>query len=132
MFIDEIARDVRYAFRSFARNRGFTAVILITLALGIGANTAIFSLMESVLLRPLPVDKPAELTMLLRQQPGREANAGFTNPLWEALRDQEDVFSAHFAWSTPQQFQFAQSGQSSTLDGFMASGDYFTTLGIGP
>src|SRR5688500_15970650 len=60
-WLDTLARDVRYAFRAFARNPGFTIVALLTLALGIGANTAIFRLVDAVLLRALPVERPEEL-----------------------------------------------------------------------
>lgn len=57
-------RDVRYAFRSLRKNRGFLTVVILTLGLGIGANTAIFSLMDQVLLRPLPVHDPGRLVLL--------------------------------------------------------------------
>ena len=62
--LDEIGRDIRYAFRMFTRNPGFTAVVVVTLALGIGANTAIFSLIDALMLRSLPVRNPHELVQL--------------------------------------------------------------------
>ena len=63
--LDEVGRDVRYAFRTFVRDRSFTAVIVLTLALGIGANTAIFSIIDSLLLRTLPVKEPGRLAILV-------------------------------------------------------------------
>ena len=93
---------------------------------------AIFSVMDALLVRQLPVDKPDELVLLRAHRPG-EAEPGeiFTNPLWEAVRDQQDVFSGVFAWSTPERFDVSQ-GAVQNVDGFMVSGGYFDTLGIAP
>jgi len=91
--VDETGGDLRYAFRSFARNKAFTLAAVGTLAFGIGANTAIFSLMDAVLVRQLPVERPEELVLLLGQRPGQQPSGGFTNALWEAFRDQQDAFS---------------------------------------
>lgn len=130
--LDELHGDLRYAFRTFARAPGFTAAAVATLALGIGANSAIFSVIDSVMLRLLPVEHPEQLTAVLMQQAGRAPEDGFTNALWEAIRDQQDVFSGVFAWSTPKPFEFAEGGATGQVRALMVSGSYFTTLGIMP
>jgi hypothetical protein len=83
-WLDALGRDVRYALRSFRRYPGFTAVALVTLALGIGANTAIFQLVDTVMLRTLPVEQPYELTALRR-----------TLSYWQyqQIRDRNQVFT---------------------------------------
>jgi putative ABC transport system permease protein len=130
--LDEVRGDLRYAFRTLAGSKAFTIAAVLTLALGIGANTAIFSLIDAVMLRTLPVDKPEQLTMVLAERPGRQPEDGFTNAMWESIRDQQDVFSSVFAWSTPKQFDFAQGQVAQRVRGLMLSGDYFSTLGIAP
>src|SRR5687767_15452242 len=90
------SQDVRYAFRTLARAPGFSFVVILTLALGIGANTAIFSLMDQVLLRLLPVKNPRELVQL--DGPGtfrgRTTNERtFSHPMYRDLRDRNDAFS---------------------------------------
>ena len=130
--LDEVRGDLRYAFRTLAGSKAFTIAAVLTLALGIGANTAIFSLIDAVMLRTLPVEKPEQLTMVLAERPGRQPEDGFTNALWESIRDQQDVFSGVFAWSTPKQFDFAQGQVAQRVRGLMLSGDYFSTLGIAP
>ncbi len=130
--LDEIRSDLRYAWRTFAKNKGFTAAAVATLALGIGANTAIFSLIDAVMLRLLPVRNPEELALVQLQRPGDEPRSGFTNALWEAVRDQQDVFSGVFASSAPQPFDLRQHGTARYIQGIMVSGGFFDTLGIAP
>jgi len=130
--VDQLHGDVRYALRMLVRSKGFTASAIITLALGIGANAAIFSLIDAVMLRSLPVEHPEELVQLGLQEPGREPGSGFTNALWEAIRDQQDVFSGVFAWSTPKPFDLGHGGAVQSVRGLMISGSYFATLGIEP
>jgi predicted permease len=129
--VDEARGDLRYGFRSLARNKAFALAALGTLALGIGANTAIFSLMDAILVRQLPVERPDELVMLLRHVPGREPGNGFTNALWEAIRDNQKALSGVFAWSTgAPPFELMESGTARSVEGVMVSGDYFKTLGV--
>ena len=123
--------DLRYAVRMLRKSPGFTAVAVLTLALGIGANSAIFSLIDAVILRTLPVQRPDELLQLQRQDP-RYADVGsssFSNPLWEQVRDQQNVFSGVFAWSNDR-FDLARGGTVQPADGSFVSGDFFTTLGL--
>ncbi len=128
--LEVLWQDIRYAFRIFAKTPIITIVAVLSLALGIGANTAIFSLIDTVMLRMLPVQKPEELQQLLtRSAKDGTPNSSFTNPLWEQVRDQQDVFSGIFAWS-PTQFDLAQGGEAHYAQGLYTSGDYFRTLGV--
>jgi putative ABC transport system permease protein len=124
-------QDLRFAARMLRKNPGFTAVAVLTLALGIGANTAIFSLINTVMYRMLPVQNPQELVLLKSQTKnfGHGLRAYYTNPLWEALRDRQDVFSGVFAWGESE-FNLASGGVAENIRGFYVSGDYFNALGV--
>ena len=87
---------LRHALRSLLRTPGFTAVAVLSLALGIGANTAIFSLIDAVMLRALPVSEPDELALVTF---GNGEASQVTIPIWEELRDRQDVFSGTFAYA---------------------------------
>jgi len=130
--IDEVRSDLRYTVRSCRKNKAFTAAAVAIMALGIGANTAIFTLMDAVLVRGLPVERPQELVELLGQIPGQEPSGGYTNAIWEVVRDRQEVFTDTFAASATQRFDFAQGGTTESIDGVMVSGRYFGTLGIAP
>ena len=87
--------DVRYAFRGMRRSPGFTTVAVMSLALGIGANTAIFSIVETAMLRMLPVSHPEELVELLQKYPGEPRGNGYWSwRSYEHFRDNNHVFSA--------------------------------------
>ncbi len=131
-FVETLWQDLRYAMRSLRKSPVLATVVVLSLALGIGANTAIFSLIDAVMLRFLPVQTPQELVAVQMQTQGRPLNDTFTNALWEAVRDQQDVFSGMLAWSGPQQFDLAQGGGVRYVKGLFVSGGYFTTLGIRP
>jgi predicted permease len=128
-----IGQDVRYGFRQLRLNPGFTLVAVLTLTLGIGANTAIFSLIDAVMLRMLPVQKPEELLQLRIGDPnaGRES-ASFSNPIWEQVRDHQDVFSGAFAWSNQNHFDLAGGPTTRRANGMWVSGGFFSTLGLHP
>ena len=114
--------DLKFAFRQLLKNPGFTAVAVFTLALGIGANTAIFSLIDQVMLRLLPVRSPEELVVL----PGQ-----FSYPRYERLRDVNNVFSGIFGAHTLPQLAVSIPGQSADQGvGELVSGSYFETLGV--
>jgi predicted permease len=130
--VEALWTDVRYSVRVLAKAPLFTSMVMLTLALGIGANTAIFSLMNSLLLKALPVEKPEELMEVSGS--GRMGDSGdyfLTNPLWEQIRDRQDVFSGVFAWSS-EQFNLAKGGMTQNADGLWVSGDFFRTLGLHP
>src|ERR1017187_6178540 len=92
--LDAIMQDVRYAIRALRSSPGFAAVAILSLALGIGANTAIFSLIDSLPLKALPVSHPEQLLQVTMAK-----DAYFANPIWEQLRDRQDVvFSGIYAY----------------------------------
>jgi predicted permease len=131
-------QDLKYAFRTLGKNPGFTIVAIITLALGIGANTAIFSLTDQVLLRLLPVEHPQELVVLRSPgpSPGRNWNDGpggtsFSYSAYKDLRDQNQVLSGLLARFSTQVSVVAQ-GSSELATGELVSGNYFTVLGVRP
>lgn len=89
-FLDDVGRDVRYAFRLFARERTFAVVIVGTLALGIGGNTAFFSIVDSLLLRTLPVEEPARLARLVDAPSSGQQS--WTYPIWQEIQRHADRF----------------------------------------
>ena len=133
VWLETLVQDVRFGLRMLAKNPGFTAVAVLTLALGIGANTAIFSLLNTVMLRYLPVAKPEELVQVLRRSPrgGYPAVSSFTNPIWEQIRNQQDIFVGAFAWGQAQ-FDLARGGEVRYAKGLWVTGDFFRTLGVQP
>ncbi|HYX52922.1 MAG TPA: ABC transporter permease [Candidatus Limnocylindrales bacterium] len=131
-FIETVLQDLRFGARVLRKSPGFTTIAVLTLALGIGANTAIFSLINTVMLRLLPVQKPQELIEVLRLNASdNQPTSGFTYELWDQLRRQQDIFSSTFAWSTGT-FDLAQGGAVRYANGVFTSGSYFPTLGIKP
>src|ERR1700684_1890201 len=101
--LDDVLQDVRYALRALRSSPGFAAIAILSLALGIGANTAIFSLIDAVILKTLPVSHPEHLVELVWKS---EDAIWFPNPIWEQVRDRQDVFSGAFAYS-PNRFNLA-------------------------
>ena len=132
-----LGQDLRYALRSLRLSPGFATVAILSLALGIGANTAIFQLLNAVRLRSLPVRKPEELVYLKPSNShGRTGNFRgsfpiFTNPIWEQIRDHQQAFSEIAAWNSTN-FNLATGGRSRIVKGIYVSGDFFRTLGILP
>ncbi len=129
-------QDLKYALRTLAKNPGFAIVAILTLALGIGANTAIFSLTDQVLLRRLPVQHPEQLVILRSPgpSPGRNWNDGpggtsFSYPAYKDLRDQNPVLSGLLARFSTQVSVVAQ-GSSELATGELVTGNYFTVLGV--
>src|SRR3954447_16031798 len=125
-------RDIRHAARGLRKSPGFTLVVLVTLALGIGANTAIFSLMDQLLLRSLPVKSPSELILL--DGPGAYQGRTFNNqtfsyPMYTDFRDQNQVFSGLLA-RFPATMTMTWKGQSDRVQGDLVSGNYFEVLGV--
>src|SRR2546423_5577544 len=129
--------DLNFAFRQLLKNPGFTVVAVLTLALGIGANTAIFQLLDAVRLRSLPVEKPQELALVqIADMNGARGNfsssyPAVTHPIWQRLRDSQQAFSGVLAWSRVG-FNIAPKGQPRFVDGLWVSGDFFSVLGVQP
>ena len=129
--------DLRYAARSLRLNRAFAAVAMASLALGIGANTAIFQLLDAVRLQGLPVDKPGELIGVhLADRTGWRGSqwSGYpalTNPIWEEIRDHQQVGARMFAWADDN-FNLAPVGEMRPARGLWVSGGFFEALGVRP
>src|SRR5262245_22886906 len=122
LLVDELAGDLRNGFRQIARNPGFMAVAVLTLALGIGANAALFSIFNSLILRPLPVRDPGSLALL--------TNGSWSYPIWnEIATRQTEIFDGAFAWSA-QRFDLSSGGQTEPVDGASVSDRLFVVLGV--
>jgi hypothetical protein len=122
-------QDLRYGLRMLLKNPGFTAVAILTLALGIGANTAIFSLLDKALIRPLPVGQPHQLVTFVEDAGG--APAIFSYPLYTELRDRNDVLSGVVAYEQ-RPFSISDGNATERVIGQIVSGNYFAVLGVRP
>jgi predicted permease len=131
-FFETLSQDLRYATRMLVKSPGFTAVTVLTLALGIGANTGLFSLVNSVLLGNLPVRNPHELVIVkYTDERTQEANEDFSYPMYQSIRDKNTVF-ANVLTRAGVDFNASYGGQSERAVGEMVSGNYFETLGVQP
>lgn len=134
--VDRAVQDVRYACRTLMRTPAFTAVAVLSLALGIGANAAVFQLLDAVRLRALPVEQPTDLVEVQIAHP-RLRTGGFTGrrpeltfAQWEQIRDRQQALFGAFAWGTSA-FNMASGGEARYASGLWVSGDFFTVLGVG-
>jgi predicted permease len=133
-----IWQDIRYGTRQLRLNPGFATVAILSLALGIGANTAIFQLLDAVRLRTLPVENPQELVNI-RMPPGTSRSGSFstrfpqsTYTMWEQLRAKQEGFSGVLAWGSGS-FDLAPQGETRPArGGIYVSGDFFNVLGVKP
>ena len=115
-------RDLREAYRALRATPVITCLAILSLALGLGANTAIFSLIDALLLRALPVRDPQELVLLDK--------GSWTNPIWEQIRDrQKQCFTGAAAFSSAR-FDLARGGEAEYVEGLWASGSFFEVLGV--
>jgi predicted permease len=147
--METLLQDSRYAVRMLAKAPGFAVVAVLTLALGIGANTAIFSLVDAVMLRSLPVRDPNQLVILqwrAHKSPEMDeyssfgdcgesgisgpSGCSFALPIFEQIRSQTNAFSGVTAFAGPADLDLSGNGPASIVEGEIVSGDYFSTLGV--
>ena len=133
--LDALRQDLRFAARTLRRAPGFTAVAVLTLAVGIGANTAIFSAVNAMLLRPLPFAAPEELMAVGTTAPALGDRPARTGGLWSypkfaLLRDAQTVFADLAPWTGGQ--WTLRGGEAERVDGEMVGARYLTTLGVRP
>ncbi len=148
--IETLMQDIRYAFRMLAKSPGFAAVVILSLALGIGANTAIFSLIDAVMLKMPPVRQPEQLVLLnwvsagrsyliqrydgsdYTDKTGRSTGTSFSYPIFEAIRARSNAFSDVVGFADADQpLNLNATGVSGLAKGEYVSGNYFSTLGVG-
>jgi predicted permease len=131
--LDELNGDLRYALRQLRRSPTFTAVAVLSLALGIGANSAIFTLINTLMLRTLPVREPQQLVELLSRYPGEPRVNGFSWKYYEHFRDRNHVFSDLIGVVSPSRFQVSGEGlDPDVVDGEHVTGNFFSALGVQP
>jgi hypothetical protein len=129
--VENFLRDLRYAVRMLRHSPGFTFVAVLSLALGIGANTAVFSVMDTVLLKTLPVKDPQKLVLVTPQCNGDPWI--FRNPTFRDLRERQAAFSGMFAVEDQRRlvsFRGATGEDATYLPASVVSGNYFSTLGV--
>jgi predicted permease len=132
-WLDEAAQDARHAVRMFIRNPGFSLVVVLTLALGIGANTAIFTLIDALMLRWLPVRNPQELVLVemrLRDSRG-PSSATFSYAIVRALEERREIFSGVAGFSG-WEFMTGTGSHIAKVHGALVTGDFYATLGLAP
>jgi predicted permease len=135
--VETLWQDLKFGLRLLRFNPAFAAAAILSLALGIGANTAIFQLLDAIGLRALPVKNPQELAAV-RIAERNGATGSFvtrypqlTNPMWEQIRAQQQAFSGVFAWG-PTTFNISPGGPVHSVQGLWVSGEFFDVLGIAP
>lgn len=127
--IADLWQDLRFGARMFVKNPGFTLIAIITLALGIGANSALFGLLDAVLLRTLAVPRPQELVLVATRTGEGGLHPDFSYPLYVALRDGNDVFAGMLA-SAGTSFGISSGDRTERARGEYVSANYFSVLGL--
>ena len=128
--MNPLLQDLRYASRQLAKSPAFTVAAILSLSLGIGANTAIFGVINAVMLRSLPVQDPHKLVVI---KAGESGDDSFTNPIWEEVRVNQKAFSGVLAYSehpVMDRFDLSSGGESRFAQGMWVSGDFFHVLGV--
>ncbi|PYT52735.1 MAG: hypothetical protein DMG46_26285, partial [Acidobacteria bacterium] len=151
VWMEQLGQDIRYGVRMLAKSPGFAAVAILTLALGIGANTAIFSLIDAVMLRSLPVEDPSQLVLLkwgARNAPNihgymssgdcptdlsfaarNPSGCSFSEPMFREIA-QTNLFSGKAAFANSGRLNLSGNGPATVLNGQLVSGDFFRTMGV--
>jgi macrolide transport system ATP-binding/permease protein len=129
--VDELTRHLRDAFRSARRNPGFVAVAVLSLALGIGANLAVFGFVHQLLLSPLPVDRPDELRQVVLSTV-RQNYYRMPYLKYQKLRDEFAIFRTIFGWGTVGEVDFKAGGREGRVDLTLVTGNFFDGLGVRP
>jgi putative ABC transport system permease protein len=129
--LENLLRDISYSIRLLRKSPGFTAIALLTLALGVGANTAVFSLINGLLLRPLPVPHAEQLTVLRMEEGGPEPGYSFITPFFRSLERRHDIFANVFAYN-PDTLQVKGQSSNESVDGVLVSGEFFQALQTAP
>jgi predicted permease len=135
--VEGVWQDVRFGIRQLRLNPMFTAAALLSLALGIGANTTIFQLLDAVRMRTLPVRDPSRLAKIAIDHRNRASGnfssrySDLTFSQWERIRDQQEGFSSVLAWC-PRLFNISPGGEVKNVQGLWVNGGFFDTLGVGP
>ena len=131
LLLETLGKDLRYAIRLLWKSPIFTLAVILSLALGIGANTAIFSLINAVMWRTLPVKDPESLVLLTHSR-GSTFTGGFTYQQYRVMRQQPGGFTELAAWSSARLNVGIDGNLEPTTDGQLVSGNYFSLLGISP
>ena len=126
-----LLKDLRYGFRMLVKTPAFTIVAVLSLALGIGANTTVFSLLDAVMLRSLPVQHPEQIVEVATVLPGDSPHYDFSYPLYAGLRDHNQSLSGLIAYSTAN-FGLAAADRAERIRGELVSANYFSVLGVRP
>jgi predicted permease len=129
--LENLLRDLTFSARLLRKSPGFTAVALLTLTLGVGANTAVFSLINGLLLRPLPVPDAEQLAVLRMEEGGPQTNYSFCTPFFRSLERNHDVFSDVFAYNADT-LQVQGRSANENIPGMLVSGQFFRALQTAP
>jgi predicted permease len=129
--LENFLRDLGFSARLLSKSPGFTAVAILTLAVGVGANTAVFSLINGLLLRPLPVPHAEQLVVLRIDENGPEPNYAFCTPFFRGLEERHDLFSDVFAYNGDT-FQVRGRSGNENIEGMLVSGQFFQALQTPP
>jgi len=135
-WLDVLVQDLRYTFRILKRDCGFTTVAVLILALGIGSNIAVFSVVNTILLQPLPFRDPQQLVRIVEKNPkAGESTKTYTADATQDFQQQNHSFesvSGYFAFTAPDNFKLEGSGQSIPATGILVAEGFFQTLGVQP